>query len=239
MTIYSNSSENNFKPTYLYVKQHQTSGLKYFGKTTSSNPIKYHGSGVYWLRHLKKYGFHVNTVWYKLFTNKRELIEYALKFSSENNIVESDDWANLKIENGLDGGDCGNLGKMSTKKKLQGKIPLHVYKKSILKHTFFHENGMNELCTVTEMTSKYKLTKSGLSHLISGKLKSYLGWRITQEKQMHANTDLTLFTFRHKDGRVETATRNKMIDNHNLSRSNLNAVIRGDRNHVKGWQLLC
>jgi hypothetical protein len=91
------------KPTYLYIKQHTKTGLKYFGKTTK-DPIKYLGSGKHWKRHIEKHGHYIDTLWYKLFTSKTELVEYALKFSKENNIVESHDWANLKEENGLDGG---------------------------------------------------------------------------------------------------------------------------------------
>jgi hypothetical protein len=93
------------KPTYLYVKQHKLTGAKYFGKTTKNNPIEYMGSGIHWKLHIKKYGTeHVETLWYELFTDKQELVEYALKFSVENNIVNSKEWLNLKEENGLDGG---------------------------------------------------------------------------------------------------------------------------------------
>jgi hypothetical protein len=93
------------KPTYLYIKQHSITGLKYFGKTTKDNPLEYLGSGKHWKRHIKKHGIeHVITLWHQLFTNEQELMEYAIKFSNDNNIVESKDWANLKEENGLDGG---------------------------------------------------------------------------------------------------------------------------------------
>lgn len=93
------------KPTYLYVKQHKLTGAKYFGKTTKNNPIEYMGSGIHWKRHIKKYGIeHVETLWYELFTDEQELIKYALKFSIENNILNSKEWLNLKEENGLDGG---------------------------------------------------------------------------------------------------------------------------------------
>lgn len=92
-----------FKPTYLYIKQHNETGLKYFGKTTS-NPEKYKGSGLYWNSHLKAHGNNVSTIWYKQFHDKESLTEYAISFSKENNIVESAEWANLKPENGLDGG---------------------------------------------------------------------------------------------------------------------------------------
>ena len=90
--------------TYLYIKQHEITGLKYFGKTTK-NPETYLGSGKYWKKHIKKYGQNfVKTIWYQLFIDKNELIQYALDFSKRNNIVNSKEWANLKEENGLDGG---------------------------------------------------------------------------------------------------------------------------------------
>ena len=92
------------KPTYLYIKQHPTTKLKYFGKTTKE-PNQYLGSGKLWLKHIKKHGRdYVQTIWYQLFYYENELINFALSFSKENNIVESKEWANLKDENGLDGG---------------------------------------------------------------------------------------------------------------------------------------
>lgn len=93
-----------FKPTYLYIKQHNITGLKYFGKTVKSNVVKYKGSGTHWSRHLHKYGNDVTTVWFQLFTNREQLVEFATNFSITNNIVSSAEWANLKIEDGLWGG---------------------------------------------------------------------------------------------------------------------------------------
>lgn len=116
----------NFLPTYLYVKQHKKTGLKYFGKTTKKNPVKYQGSGKYWKLHLKNHGNDIETLWYYLFNDKEQLVEYAIKFSIENNIYESSEWANLKLENGLDGGHLGVPRTEETKKKLSkanlGKI---------------------------------------------------------------------------------------------------------------------
>lgn len=96
------------KPTYLYIKQHSATGVKYFGKTTQPDPIKYMGSGLYWKRHINKYGKeYVKTLWYKLYTNKSELTNTALALSEMFDIVESDSWANIHKENGLDGGPVG------------------------------------------------------------------------------------------------------------------------------------
>jgi len=97
--------DKNFKPTWLYIKQHNITGLKYFGKTVRKDPIKYLGSGTYWNNHLKKHNTDITTIWCQLFTNIDELVAYAVKFSLDNNIVESSEWANLEIEDGLSG--CG------------------------------------------------------------------------------------------------------------------------------------
>lgn len=97
-----------FTPTYLYVKRHSVTGLKYFGKTVQ-DPLKYPGSGRYWTRHIKKHGKeHVETIWYKLFLDESECVTYAENFSSENCIVESEDWANAIPENGLTGAQIGH-----------------------------------------------------------------------------------------------------------------------------------
>lgn len=97
-----------FTPTYLYIKEHTITGKKYFGKTTAKDPFRYLGSGSEWTRHIKEHGKeHVSTIWCQLFTDKDELVKYALEFSEENNIVSSDAWLNLIPENGTGGGLCG------------------------------------------------------------------------------------------------------------------------------------
>lgn len=93
-----------FKPTYLYVKTHNVTGLKYFGKTTS-NRKRYRGSGHHWLRHIAKHGYDVTTEIVGYFTDQGECMKFALEFSEKHNIVESPGWANLMPENGLSGGD--------------------------------------------------------------------------------------------------------------------------------------
>ena len=93
--------------TYLYVKQHRVTGLKYFGKTTHQDPYKYIGSGLYWSAHLIKHGNDVETLHVWSFENAQECSQFAIEFSHANNITESTEWANLKDENGQDGGFHG------------------------------------------------------------------------------------------------------------------------------------
>lgn len=108
---------SDFVPTWLYIKQHNKTGLKYFGKTIRKDPIKYLGSGTYWTNHLNIHGTDVTTTWCRLFTDKEELTEYALNFSKNNNIVESKEWANLEYEDGLSGSGLRRKNSIDTIEK--------------------------------------------------------------------------------------------------------------------------
>jgi hypothetical protein len=94
----------SFHPTFLYIKRHTVTGKLYFGKTTK-NPLSYRGSGKHWIRHIKIHGIdNIETLWYCLFTEREECNKFALMFSKQENIVESNNWLNLIPENGLVGG---------------------------------------------------------------------------------------------------------------------------------------
>lgn len=99
-----------FKPTYLYVKTHNKTGLKYFGKTTK-NPFTYLGSGKYWVRHLKVHGTDITTEIIGFFSDPAECRLKAIDFSKKNKITESVEWANIQDETGLDGGDTARFRK--------------------------------------------------------------------------------------------------------------------------------
>ena len=95
----------DFPPTFLYIKQHSITKKLYFGKTTL-DPEKYTGSGVHWRSHIKYHGKqHIETLWYCLYLDKETIKEAALLFSRLWDIVESKDWLNLIVEDGLSGGD--------------------------------------------------------------------------------------------------------------------------------------
>lgn len=112
--------------TYLYHKQHKQTGLNYFGKTTK-DPQYYRGSGKYWLSHLKKHGNDVATLQVWKFTNINECSKFALEFSFKHNIVESNEWANLRLENGLDGGDTPSSYTESARQKRKEKLTGRVF----------------------------------------------------------------------------------------------------------------
>lgn len=123
--IYKSPTERqikNFKPTFLYIKQHTKTGLLYFGKTTQKDPTKYMGSGKAWTLHIKKHGKeYVETLWFCLFIDIYSLMEFAICFSQQEDIKHSKQWKNLRIENGLDGGDPGIAAIENIKKSLTGR----------------------------------------------------------------------------------------------------------------------
>jgi hypothetical protein len=102
-----------FKPTRLMIKRHTKTGLRYFCKTPRKNYLKYLGSGSRWASHIKKHGTEfVVTDWVsEPFTNPDDIKDFAVLFSELFNIVESEDWANLKIEDGLEGGMSSQTAK--------------------------------------------------------------------------------------------------------------------------------
>ena len=108
-------------PTWLYVKKHNVTGLLYFGRTQRTDPIKYIGSGNYWRRHLKKHGRDVTTLWCQLYTDRNSIIRDATEFSIYHDIIKSPHWANLMIEDGINGSAKGRTTKpcnTSTKQKI-------------------------------------------------------------------------------------------------------------------------
>jgi hypothetical protein len=104
---------------YLYKKTHKKTGLQYLGKTIRKDPHKYPGSGVYWKNHLEKHGYDVDTEILLETDDHFEIKKWGKHYSELWNIVESNDWANLKPEEG-DGGNMGPAGAKKVSEKLKG-----------------------------------------------------------------------------------------------------------------------
>ena len=100
----SEKTIKNFRPTRLLIKE--LAGQYYFCKSVVQDVIAYPGSGVIWSNRIKKYGKkNIKTLWISDWYYDANLIqEVALHFSRENQIVESKMWANMRPENGINGG---------------------------------------------------------------------------------------------------------------------------------------
>ena len=167
-------------PTYLYIKQHSKTGLKYFGKTIKKDPIKYLGSGKRWKRHINKHGKQfVETIWLSDLYFDTSIVEHALHFSAENKIDTTPTiWANQKPENGLDGGGAGPISP-ETRKKLSD-----AHKGRIVSD----ETKEKMSATAKSMTPEHrkKLSDSAMGRKHSDKTKAKLsdsrkGTKMTQE----------------------------------------------------------
>ena len=111
-----------FKPTALYIKTHNDTGFKYFGKTTRLDCIhSYKGSGIHWRRHLKVHGNSYTTELLGIWQDKDRLVEYSKKFCKEHNVVASKEWANMVLEEGLQGASSGETN-VSKRKDVRAKM---------------------------------------------------------------------------------------------------------------------
>lgn len=93
---------------FLLLKTHNNTGLKYLCYTSQKNPFKYPGSGKRWKHHIKKHGRDIHTEILGTFNKKENLIKEGIKYSKKWNVVESDEYANLRDEEG-DGGDTSGF----------------------------------------------------------------------------------------------------------------------------------
>jgi len=87
----------------LYVKTHRKTGLKYLGITKKKNVQKYHGSGVRWTNHILEHGYDCETEILLTTGNLTELSICGEYYSRLWDVVNSDQWANLKPETGYGG----------------------------------------------------------------------------------------------------------------------------------------
>lgn len=150
--------------TYLYHKQHQRTKLNYFGKTTQ-DPYTYTGSGTHWTRHLKKHGNDIETIQVWEFQNLDECSRFAVEFSIRNKIVESTEWANLRIENGLDGGHTPGAYTLEARikkgKKLKGRVfseETRAKRSATLKHRYAN-GATNAMLGKTQSKSTRQLMR--------------------------------------------------------------------------------
>jgi hypothetical protein len=147
---------------YLYVKQHRITKLKYFGKTIK-NPFKYTGSGKYWQRHIKIYGNFIDTVEVYGFDSQDICTQFALNFSLDNNIVESQYWANLILEDGINA-PPSSLGLKRKKSSVEtSRIKRIGQKRSdeFCKHMSRLKTGIKTGPSSTEKKHKIRIKKLG------------------------------------------------------------------------------
>lgn len=92
---------------YLMIKKQNKTNLKYLCQTGRKDPFLYTGSGTHWKSHLQQHGYDISTEILGEYKNKSDLKKSGEHYSKLYNVVESEEWANLRIEDGH-GGDTSN-----------------------------------------------------------------------------------------------------------------------------------
>ena len=178
------------KTYYLYHKISPI-GLNYLGITTQ-NPYKYKGSGKYWKNHLKAHKIDIDDIITNvLFTtnNKEELKKEGTYYSELYDIVKSDKWANLVIENG-EGGSYDRIFKHSeeTKYKLRelnkGRTHSERTKNKIRNKLLGHEVSNEAREKISKKTIGRKLSdelKKKMSEARKGEKNHFFGKKHSKE----------------------------------------------------------
>lgn len=140
---------------YLMIKTHNKTGFKYLCQTRRKDPHAYLGSGTHWKLHLKTHGADITTEVIGQYEDKAMLKEAGIYYSNLHNVVESEEWANLRIEDG-DGGDTSKtVGYIAGMKKRRsyfgegnpnfGKVGVWTGKVGPMKDMKWFTNGIEEL----------------------------------------------------------------------------------------------
>lgn len=199
----------------LYIKTHRITGLKYFGKTMKENPISYAGSGKYWLLHLRKHGHNFKTEIVGRYENVEEATKIALAFSKYNNIVESDEWANLIEENALDGRSKGFTLSEETREKMSKK------KKGISRGPHTQERRENiRKAKLGVPNLKLKGISKSKEHIEKCTLSLSKEWILTDPEGNERN----IINLR------------RFCRENNLDQRSMMRVVKGEYRHHKGWK---
>jgi hypothetical protein len=250
---------------YLYKKTHNKTGLQYLGKTTSKNPQTYKGSGTRWKNHINHHGYDVTTEILKECQTNEEVRYWGRYYSERWNIVDDENWANLKPEEG-DGGtisaESNEKRKRSIKKRYadldfrerQRTATLAAITSPEAKrgHQISMKRWANDplvklkrarTLQTYECKRRRSLTEQNPETKARRKLAQKLSQNRPEVKQKLSGPnnykyDATLYTFIHIEGIMEKCTGRELINKYKLQQSCVSLLIRGKARSHKGWRLL-
>jgi hypothetical protein len=214
----------------LYVKTHRVTGLKYLGQTSKSDPHKYTGSGKYWLRHIKQHGKNWDTEILLESQNKKDIDKLGAHYSDLWNVVESNDWANLKPETG-DGAASGIYNPMKNPvilAKQQAIINDPIIK---IKHRTATINAMN----TSAVKRKLKAIRNTTAY--KEQLKTTLNKPRNRNGSKNSNFDCIIYNFEHVNGLTFTGTRFEFNNTYQLTSGSVSRLLNGEYKTTQGWNL--
>ena len=201
---------------YLYKKTHRITKLQYLGKT-KNDPYTYRGSGKYWKLHLDKHGDDVETEILKECQSNEEIKQWGIYYSELWNVVDSDEWANLKPEAG-DG----------------GAMPLELVEQGAEKR-----RGQKRTPEQNEAKSKRQTGKKKSDTW----LKKRIGSKYTKHKktdfvgEKHWNFDKTEYIFENVKT-LQRVTASKNLFGKIVPGASVGKIVSGIRKTTKGWRFV-
>jgi hypothetical protein len=212
-----------------------TTGLKYLGKTNNDDPHTYTGSGKYWVNHIKKHGYLVSTEILKECQTPEELKQWGLYYSQLWNIVESDEWANMRPECG-DGGTTSQIQNRPERIEKNRNSGIESWKNSKIR-----QNRIDGLIKAFKNPNVLKSKSDSMKRIMNDKMKNKECLKQYQSLARHmrnsAPFDSTIYTFEHKTGIIEQCLRSDLIKKYSLHRGNISSLISGKVKMVSGWKL--
>jgi len=199
---------------YLLVKKHNKTGLKYLCQTIRTDYEKYKGSGNYWRRHIKKHGNDITTECIKECFNRDEIIKWGRYYSDLWDVVNSNEWANLKNEEGN-----GNTSEWA---KTMWQIP-------------GFKNKMKESRKETYSSEEYKKKQSENSKRL-WQDSEFRKRRPNQSGENNGNYDPTNYNFLHNTGETFIGSKLQFSKKYNLRPKAVRHLVKGDVKIHKGWK---
>jgi hypothetical protein len=228
---------------YLMIKSHNITGLKYLCQTKKKDPYSYKGSGKYWKLHLKQHGNSIHTEILKECSTKDELVKWGKYYSDIWNIVDSDEWANLKPETG-DGGPLFGLANGMYGKTHTDEVVLAIKQK----------NTGRKLGTLTERygPEKARIMREGRKNSMHNARTANKEWgdRLIKTASSpeaiakrsgsnHYRHDHTIYHWYHKETDTSVhLTRQSFCATYSLPSSNITNLIKRKHKHCKGWTII-
>lgn len=224
-------------PYYLYIKTHQTTGLKYLGYTTH-NPYTYSGSGIDWKAHCLVYGKKlVSTEIILETTDWAELTSMGRYYSNLWKITTAVDdfgnkiWANRIIESG--GGSSEMMKDFSNRPEEREKRSIRA--KEMHANPEFKKIHSQRSLEAAHLPGVQERKRESMKKTLSST--EAKDRRSKQIGKLAPRYDHTIYEFTHASGIYEYCTRKELIDKYHLSPGAVCGLLSGDRKSHKGWKL--
>jgi hypothetical protein len=218
---------------YLCVKTHSITGLKYLCQT-KQDPYRYQGSGVYWKSHLKKHGSKHTTSILKECHTKEEIKQWGVYYSDLWDVVNSEEWANLKPEEG----DGAASGELNHQKSDQHRKRQSDYMRALGDNHWMKDPvraaKVKQLNLERMKDPTVRESMSGINHYTkkSGYVSKFTG-------ENNPKYDHTIYQWENKTtGEIISLTRHQFIETFKASAGNVCEVLKGNRQSVSGWKIL-